>query len=109
MVTFETIIDRIKEIFNISKDKDIADKLGVSNQVFANWKMRNKIPYEKLITLCLQEDIDLKYLINGEKNKNFIKKINFKEELHKLIEDIKEEKAEIYYHLIKAELLKEKL
>lgn len=109
MVTLEEIIERIKSTFNINKDKEIADKLGVSNQVFANWKMRNKIPYEEIITLCLNENIDMKYMLNGNIDKENVKKINYKEELHKMIDEIKDEKAEIYYHLIKAEILKEKL
>ena len=48
-------------------------------------------------------------MLNGTIDTGKIKKINYKEEIHKMIDDVKEEKAEIYYHLIKAELLKEKL
>lgn len=109
MINLNEIIERIKNTFNIEKDKDIAELLEVSHQVFGNWKSREKIPYEEIISLCLKKDIDLKFILNGTIDEGKIKTINYKEEIHKMIDDVKEEKAEIYYHLIKAELLKEKL
>lgn len=110
MIMFSDIENRIKEVFNISKNTEIADLLGVTSGRYGNWKKRESIPYSEIISLCLSKDIDMKYILTGEKsNKSTIKNINFKEEIHKMIDELEEKKAEVYYHLIKAELLKEKL
>jgi DNA-binding transcriptional regulator YiaG len=106
MKSLDSVINRIKETFNINKDREIADLLGVTNQAFANWKSRNKIPYEEIISLCLNENIDLKYIINGEIEEGKIKKLNFREENHKIIEEINDKNQEIIYHILKAETLK---
>lgn len=106
MKDLDNVIDRIKKTFNINKDKEIADLLGVTTQAFANWKNRNKIPFEEIISLCLRENIDLKYIINGEIDEGKTKKLNFREENHKIIEKINDENQEIIYHILQAESLK---
>lgn len=106
MKDLDSVIDRIKKTFNVNKDKEIADILGVTNQAFANWRNRNKIPFEEIISLCLRENIDLKYILNGEIDEGKIKKIDFREENHKIIEQINDENQEIIYHILKAESLK---
>lgn len=115
MYLFIEIIARLKEKFNITSDKELYDLMGVTQGTFSNWKNRNKIPYEELTTICFNNNLDLRYILTGENdekiqnenNKN--NKINHREELIKMLEDLNDKKAEIYYHLIKAELLKEKL
>lgn len=110
MISFIDIENRIKEIFNVNKNTEIAELLGVTPARYGNWKKRESIPYNEIISLCLYKNIDMKYILTGIKNnKNDIKNVNFKEEIHKMIDELDEKKAEIYYHLIKAELLKEKL
>jgi transcriptional regulator with XRE-family HTH domain len=106
MKSLDDVINRLKQTFNTNKDKEIADLLGVTNQAFANWKNRNKIPYEEIISLCLRENIDLKYIINGEIDEGKIKKLNFREENHKIIEQINDENQEIIYHILQSEKLK---
>lgn len=109
MFEFDEIINRLMTILELKNKTELASAMGVSTQVMGNWKIRNKIPYEEILTICLQKDIDIKQIITGIEEEIKTKNINYKEEIHKMIDDIKEEKAEIYYHLIKAELLKEKL
>lgn len=106
---FDEIFDRIKKELNFNTDKEMYEYMGVIQGTFTNWRRRNSIPYEEINTICINNNLDLNYIFNGNKTKLNEKKTNFKEELHKMIDEIKEEKAEIYYHLIKAEILKEKL
>lgn len=65
MIYFEEIEKRLFEIFDTNKAKDLAELLNVKQTVYNNWKARNKIPYQELINLCEQKNINLLYLING--------------------------------------------
>lgn len=109
MFEFEPIINRLIEELKLKNKTDLSNLMGVSTQVMGNWKVRNKVPFEEIVTICLKENININKIISGNEETEKQNKINFKEELHKMIDEIKEEKAEIYYHLIKAEILKEKL
>lgn len=106
MYLFEEIMDRIKDYFNYKTDKELYDKMGITQGVFSNWRKRNKIPYNEIITLCFNENIDLKYIISGEIDEGKIKKLNFREENHKIIEQINDENQEIIYHILQAEKIK---
>lgn len=106
---FDEIFNRIKNELRFSTDREMYEYMGIIQGTFTNWRRRNSIPYEEINTICINNNLDLNYILNGNKTNLFGKKINYKEEIHKMIDDVKEEKAEIYYHLIKAELLKEKL
>ncbi len=106
MYLFENVINRLKEELTLNTDKQVYEIMGVTQGVFSNWRTRNKIPYEELTTICFNRNIDLKYIISGQKE---LKCINYKEQLIKMIDDLDNKKSEIYYHLIKAEILKEKL
>lgn len=109
MFEFEPIINRLINELNLKNKTDLSNLMGVSTQVMGNWKVRNKVPFEEIVTICLKENININKIISGNEEKEKQNKINFKEEIIKMIDEIKEEKAEIYYHLIKAEILKEKL
>lgn len=90
---------------------DISKKYDIPRQTVNIFMTDQKTITDKLIEVCEKENINLNFIATGKGN-IIIKeneKTNFKEELHKMIDEIKEEKAEIYYHLIKAEILKEKL
>lgn len=109
MGNFTEIEQRIKEVFKVNKSIEISRLLNVSSSTYGNWKTRNTIPYDEIITLCEENKINMRYILTGNDDETNREKINYKQEIHKMIDDVKEEKAEIYYHLIKAELLKEKL
>jgi hypothetical protein len=109
MFEFEPIINRLIQELKLKNKTDLSNLMGVSTQVMGNWKVRNKVPFEEIVTICLKENININKIISGKEETEKQNKTNFKEELHKMIDEIKEEKAEIYYHLIKAEILKEKL
>lgn len=106
---FDEVFNRIKEVLKLKTDKDMYEYMGVIQGTFTNWRRRNKIPYEEINSICIKEKLDLNYILNGESNKLAMEDINYKEELLSMISNLDEEKSEIYYHLVKAELLKEKL
>lgn len=73
MIDFKDILERLKETFQVKKDKELAEILGVEQQNITNWKNRNSIPYEFIISLCLEKNINMIYILTGKKESNSIK------------------------------------
>jgi len=97
---FDEIFNRIKEKLNINSDKEMYEYMGIIQGTFTNWRRRDKIPYEKINSICVKENLDLNYIINGKE-----KEINYKDENIKMINELDDEKSEIYYHKLKANTL----
>lgn len=58
------ILNRFKEIKNISSDVLLAQYLGISRGTLSNWKARNSLDFELLFSKCEHES--LHWLITGE-------------------------------------------
>lgn len=76
MFDFKEILKRLKEETKLKHDREIAELLGVDQQNITNWKTRNSIPYDLLISLCLTKEINLIYILTGRKNVNSTKNEN---------------------------------
>jgi len=61
------ILNRIKDVKNLSSDKELAIFLGITTQSLSNWKSRNTIDYETVFTKCV--DVNLNWLLSGVGNK----------------------------------------
>ena len=59
-----SIIERLFVYFKVDSNKDLAEKLGISNTVLSNWKARNTIDYNLIFTKC--ESANLDWLIYGK-------------------------------------------
>lgn len=59
------IIETLKEIFNLSTDIGLAEKLNISPTTLSTWKSRNSLDYKMIINLCEEHEIDLNYLFLG--------------------------------------------
>lgn len=127
MKDFEQIVKKLKEILKISKDKELAVELELTEANLNRYKTRNSIPYEQLIYLCSKHKIDFMNLIldtqlevkneiinnsnhisfaghnNGIININSSDEMNM--EICKCIKKLSEKRKEFYYHKIKAEIL----
>lgn len=57
------ILNRISEHYNLSNQAALARFLGVSPQTLANWRARNTIDLDVLLTKC--EAIDFNWLLFG--------------------------------------------
>jgi hypothetical protein len=53
-----TIFLRMKRVLGLQKNKDLAEKLGVSPNILGTWKTRNTIPFELIISKCSEWRID---------------------------------------------------
>lgn len=60
----EAILDRAKASFGLSTDTQLAEALGVSPQTLSNWRKRNSLDFELLLTKC--ENTDLNWLVKGD-------------------------------------------
>lgn len=109
MYYFDEIFERIKTKLNFKTDKDVYEEMGIQQGTFTNWRRRNSIPFQEINTLCFKYKLDLNYVINGIEYEKKCPEKDFKSEIIEMIEQLDEKKSEIYYHLIKAEILKEKL
>lgn len=103
MGNFKEVEERLYEIYNTKKDKEIAEKLGVNQSTYGNWKNRNKIPYKEIISICVKDNLELEYILTGKKKENTNKKIDFKSEILQFVENFSEKELEYFYYLMKAE------
>ncbi len=109
MYLINDVIERLKEELKAKTDKEIYDILGVSQGVFSNWKARNKIPYLELTTLCFEENINLKYILTGEKEEINQKIEIYKDKLREIIKEIDDKESKYFYYLIKSKLAEKEL
>lgn len=109
MYLMEDIILRLKNKLDLKTDRDLYELMGVSQGVFSNWKTRNSIPFSELTTLCFDKNIDLKYILKGEKEEILIKNVNFKEKIIENLEKLNEKELKYFYHLMEAEITKREL
>ncbi len=69
MNELEKIILRIKEIFSVNQDQEVAKILGISRASLANHKIRKTLPFKEIINLCKKNKKDINLLF-GLKTEN---------------------------------------
>lgn len=57
-------INEMKKLYKIKKDTDFANFLGISQSTLANWKARDSMDYDLVISKC--DKINGNWLITGE-------------------------------------------
>lgn len=57
------IFNRLKTAYGFKYDRPLIDLLGAEQSAFSNWKRRDKIPYEEIITRC---NISLNWLFRDQ-------------------------------------------
>ncbi len=62
---FDTIINRIKEIENVEKDKDVALLLKMDPRHLAVAKSSGSVPYDRIVEYSRARRVSLEYLLNG--------------------------------------------
>ncbi|MDD1792549.1 helix-turn-helix domain-containing protein [Enterovibrio sp. ZSDZ42] len=60
------LVDRLKEIYNVGKDQQLADWTGVPAPTIGTWKQRDLTPYELVIRTCIAKGVNLEYLALGK-------------------------------------------
>ncbi len=74
MKTVNEILDEIKRLKKLKTDTSLAILFNVKPNTVSNWRKRNTIPYEQVITICEKENIDIRTILlgkNGDKSTHF--------------------------------------
>lgn len=106
MYLIEDIIKRLKNELKLTTDKEIYEKMEVSQGVFSNWKARNTIPFLEITTLCFNHNLNVKYILSGEKEEEKEENTNFKEKIVENLGKLNEKELKYFYHLMEAEITK---
>lgn len=59
----QDVLNRLKEAYNIQKDIDLAELLGISKSTLSNWVSRDSLDYDKVFSKC--EHINIDWLLTG--------------------------------------------
>lgn len=108
MSEIDIIINKIKDIENISKDKEVAEKLGITEQNLYQMKKREKIPYFEIINYCNDRNMttDLFFLNKMIENKQ---NITYNNKIINTVQKLNEKESKYFYFLIESELAKKDL
>jgi hypothetical protein len=60
------VIERLKEVFGVTSDAALAEKMNVPRQRISKWKIRNSIPYLEAVEVSFSRNVSLDYLLAGE-------------------------------------------
>ncbi len=113
MLEFITIVNKLKKLTDKKRDIEIATLLKADSAKFAQWKKRNTIPIQELVSYSIENDVDMNYLLkndvelNGDSNSNSQIKNIFDDEFLKAYGNLNDKKKQYFYHIIMAENCKE--
>ena len=68
MLDVRLIIERMKEVLGKENDKALSEELGVARTTFSNWKNRNNMPIDMILTFAQNYNLSLDWLIYGKEN-----------------------------------------
>jgi hypothetical protein len=63
---FIKVLDRLKVLKGVSKDREIAELLVVKADTLSQWKNRNKIPFEVINNFCNLQNVSLNWVYFGK-------------------------------------------
>lgn len=69
---FNRVIDRVRVLFSLKNDAEVADALGMKPNAFANRKKSGSVPYEEIIAAAASKGISLDAIFNDEKSQNVV-------------------------------------
>lgn len=62
---YDLVIDRLKEKLEIKSDSALADLFEISTSAMSQNKRRDSIPYDRVIQVCMDNNISIDYVIKG--------------------------------------------
>lgn len=66
---FDELNSKIKFIFGLKSDKQVAEALKMSISTYKNKKKKDEIPVDNVILLCNEKCIDLNWVLNLKNSK----------------------------------------
>jgi hypothetical protein len=112
-MNFQEELSKLKKFFNVLTNRELAEKLEITESAISVWSKRDKIP-NKYIQKIENNRTNLNngsVQINGNNHGHI--NINSSDEMSmeicKEIKKLSDVKKEYYYHLIKADVLREQI
>ena len=101
--SMDGILNRIKDIENISLDTDICSLLGISRSSLSGYRNREAVPYKEIVNYAVEKGVSIDWILTGSQTKE-------SEQIEALQKTINEQKAVIDYssQLIRSVVGKEK-
>lgn len=65
MIDFESVLVRLRVQFEVTNDKEVAEKIGISPTNLYERRKRGSIPYEQIILALENSDADLHWILYG--------------------------------------------
>lgn len=65
----DDVLKRLADLYGVSTDVELAEKLEVAPQTISTWRSRNKVPFEKVVEASARSSVSLNLLIFGEPSK----------------------------------------
>jgi hypothetical protein len=59
------VINRLRQLFGVSTDLELAEKMGTGRTAPSNWRNRNSIPFELVADVARKHQVSLDWLIFG--------------------------------------------
>ena len=66
MLDLTQILDNIKKIENVKKDKEVAKILKLKNDNLSQYKSRNVVPIKNIVEYCLSKNISIDEILNSK-------------------------------------------
>lgn len=61
----DTVLSRMKQIFNVQRDADLSRAMGISPQTLSSWRQRSAIPYVLCVECAESKGASLDWLLYG--------------------------------------------
>lgn len=58
------ILSRLKSVFKVKTDADLARELEIPKSTVSNWKIRNKFNWPLVVTVCKKKNVSLEWLLD---------------------------------------------
>lgn len=65
-ISAESVIERLKQLFEVKTDQELAGILGVSKPTISSWRQRNSVSHTICIQISQEKNISLDWLLAGE-------------------------------------------
>lgn len=60
------VLDRLKQVYVVDKDSELAKSLEITPQTLSTWKARDKVPYSICVQISKERNLTLDWLLTGE-------------------------------------------
>lgn len=67
VITMSDVIARLKTSVGVRTDAELARAMEESPKKIGVWKTRNTVPTEELVRFCARNQLDLQYILTGQK------------------------------------------